>query len=253
MIIDADCHISPGLEGGNSITVEELLRRMDKAGVDKAVTWLQPPYVREVGPSNRYVYEATRKHPDRILGFGWADPNLGLNKARDAVRQCLEEFGFHGVKLNGAQNEYYVDDPEIAMPVAEEIARSGKAIAFHVGADAYERTHPFRVAKIARRFPETPVLMVHMGGASFHDLSNAVIETAEECPNMTLVGSAVRAIPILKAVKTLGAARVCFGSDTPFELMHVEMAKYKALLEGEATEEERRLIMGGNIARVFKL
>jgi predicted TIM-barrel fold metal-dependent hydrolase len=253
MIIDADCHVSPGREGGNSITVEELLRRMDASGVDKAVTWLQPPYGREVDPSNRYVYEATCSHPGRILGFGWADPNLGLQKAKDTVRQCVEEFGFFGIKLNGAQNEYYVDDPEIALPVAEEIANAGKVIAFHVGADAYERTHPFRVAKIARRFPQTPVLMVHMGGASFHDLSNAVIEIAQDCPNMILVGSAVRAIPILKAIKTLGAARVCFGSDTPFELMHVEMAKYGALLEGEVTEAERALIMGGNIARIFNL
>ena len=31
MIIDADCHISPILEGGNSIKIDELLRRMDKA------------------------------------------------------------------------------------------------------------------------------------------------------------------------------------------------------------------------------
>ena len=35
MIIDADCHISPTIEGGNSIKIGELLRRMDKAGVSK--------------------------------------------------------------------------------------------------------------------------------------------------------------------------------------------------------------------------
>jgi len=253
MIIDADCHISPTVEGGNSITIDELLRRMDKAGVDKALTWLQPPYVREVNPSNRYVYEAARKYPDRILGFGWADPNLGVEKAKAAARQCIEEYGFYGVKLNGAQNEYYIDDPQTALPVVEEIAKSGKALAFHIGADAYERTHPFRAAKIARMFPQTPILMVHMGGASFHDLSNAAIEIARDCPNMLLIGSAVRAIPILKAVKTLGASRVCFGSDTPFELMHVEVAKYNALLNGEVTAAEKQLIMAGNIARVLNL
>jgi hypothetical protein len=57
MIIDADCHISPILEGGNSIKIDELLRRMDKASVDKALTWLQPPYLREIDESNRYIYE----------------------------------------------------------------------------------------------------------------------------------------------------------------------------------------------------
>ncbi|MGI8643128.1 MAG: amidohydrolase family protein, partial [Thermomicrobiales bacterium] len=70
---------------------------------------------------------------------------------------------------------------------------------------------------------------------------------------ITLIGSTVKARPILTAIKTLGADRVCFGSDTPFELMHVELAKYRALLEGEVTEEEQGGVLGGNIARLLAL
>ena len=253
MIIDADVHISPTFESGNSITIEELLERMDKAGVDKALTWLQPPYLRHIDASNEYVYRATKDHPDRILGFGWADPNLGVDSAKNMVKKCIYEYGFHGVKLNGAQNSFYIDDLKLSIPVIEEIAKTGKVLAFHVGGDAYEHTHPFRVGKVAKLFPELKILMVHMGGAAFADLSNAAIEIAGQHLNITLIGSAVRAIPILKAVKTLGADRVCFGSDTPFELMHVEVAKYNALLDGEVTPEEKELIMGGNIARILGL
>jgi predicted TIM-barrel fold metal-dependent hydrolase len=253
MIIDADTHISPTGEDAMAITYDELLRRMDRAGVDKALTWLRPPYMREIAESNAYVYEATQQHPDRILGFGWADPRLGLDKAKEAVKRCIYDYGFYGVKLNGAQNSFYIDHPDISLPVVEEIARTGKLLAFHVGTDAYETTHPFRVAKIARRFLEVQMLMVHMGGVAHHDLSNAAIEMAQECPNLTLIGSAVRTQAILKAVKTLGASRVCFGSDTPFELMHVEVAKYHALLDGEVAPEEKRMIMAGNIARLMGL
>lgn len=253
MLIDADCHVSPTFEGGNSITINELLRRMDKAGVAKALTWLQPPYRREVAEANAYIYQATRDFPDRILGFGWADPNLGVEAAKDMARKCLEEYGFYGVKLNGAQNEYYIDHPQKSLPVIEEIAKHGKVLAFHVGADSYRHTHPFRVAKIARMFPELTIFCVHMGGASFHDLSNAMIEFAQEHKNLVLIGSAVRSIPILNAIKTLGPERVCFGSDTPFELMHVEVAKYNALLDGEVGKSEKTLIMGGNLQRIFAL
>lgn len=253
MIIDADVHISPAFEGGNSITIDELLRRMERAGVDKALTWLQPPYSREVDESNRYVYEAAKKFPDKILGFGWIDPNLGVEKAKDLVKKCIYDYGFFGVKLNGAQNDFYIDDPKLSIPVIEEIVKTGKLLAFHVGADAYEHTHPFRVGKIAKQFPQQQILMVHMGGASFADLSHAAIEIAQENPNLTLIGSAIRSIPILKAIKTLGASRVCFGSDTPFELMHVEVAKYHALLDGEVSEEEKQQIMAGNIIRLFGL
>jgi predicted TIM-barrel fold metal-dependent hydrolase len=253
VIIDADTHVSPTGEDTMAITYNELLRRMDRAGVAKALTWLRPPYMREIAESNAYVYEAAQKHPDRILGFGWADPRLGLDKAKEAVRRCIYDYGFYGVKLNGAQNSFYIDHPDISLPVVEEIARTGKLLAFHVGTDAYETTHPFRVAKVARIFPEVQILMVHMGGVAHHDLSNAAIEIAQECPNLTLIGSAVRARAILKAVKTLGASRVCFGSDTPFELMHVEVAKYHALLDGEVTPEEKQRIMAGNIARLMGL
>lgn len=236
-----------------AITCGELVRRMDRAGVDRALTWLRPPYMREIAESNAYVYEATQQHPDRILGFGWADPHLGVERAKDDVKRCIYDYGFYGVKLNGAQNSYYIDDPVLSLPLVKEIARTGKLLAFHVGTDAYETTHPFRVAKVARMFPELQILMAHMGGVAHHDLSSAAIEMAQECPNLTLIGSAVRARAILKAIQTLGAGRVCFGSDTPFELMHVEVAKYHALLEGEVTPEAKQQVMGGNIARLFGL
>ena len=253
MIIDADVHISPRLEGGNSIGFGELLSRMDRAGVDKALTWLQPPYVREVDESNEYVYQAMKQHPDRILGFGWADPNLGVEKAKDTVKRCIYDYGFYGVKLNGAQNSFYVDDPVLSIPVIEEITKTGKLLAFHVGADAYEQTHPFRVGKIARQFPELQILVVHMGGVAYADLSNAAIEIAQEYPTLTLIGSAVRSIPILKAIKTLGSSRVCFGSDTPFEFMRVAVAKYNALLDGEVSDEDKYNVMAGNVIRLLNL
>jgi hypothetical protein len=236
-----------------AITIEDLIQRLNRAGVDKALTWLRPPYIPHIEASNAYVYQATRQYPDRVLGFGWADPNLGQESARDTIRRCFEDYGFYGVKLNGAQNRFYIDDPEKSLPLIEEIARAGKLLAFHVGADAFEHTHPFRVAKVARLFPELYILMVHMGGVGHRDLTDAAIEVAQECPNLTLVGSGVRTQPILKAIRTLGARRLCFGSDTPFEVTHVEVARYNALLDGEVTPEEKGLIMAGNMARLLGL
>ena len=253
MIIDADCHISPTPEGGNSIGCDELLRRMDRSGVAMAVTWLQPPYLRDVRPGNAYVHEAMRAHPDRILGFGWADPNLGVEAAKDEARRCIEEYGFYGVKLNGAQNSFTIDSAELALPVIETIAGLGRPLAFHVGADAFDQTHPFRVGKIARRFPDLPILAVHMGGVGHADVTNAMIEVAADCPNITLVGSTVRTVAVWKAIQTLGASRVCFGSDTPFAFLRVEKARFDALLDGEVSDEDKRQVMGGNVARLFGL
>lgn len=254
MLIDADVHISPTPQGGNSISVDELLRRMDRSGVDKAVTWLQPPYQRgEIDQGNAYVYEATQQHPDRIIGFGWADPNLGVTRAKEDVARCVDDYGLYGVKLNGAQNDFVIDDASLSMPVVEEIAKHGVVLGMHIGADAFDKTHPSRAGRIAAAFPELRILMIHMGGVGHSDLTRAAIEVGQEHPNITMIGSAVKSVPVLKAIKTLGAERVCFGSDTPFELMHVELAKYRALLDGEVTEQERDDILGNNIARLLRL
>lgn len=252
MIIDADVHISP-FNDEWAIQTDELIRRMEYSGVDKALTWLQPPYFREIDPGNKMVYDATQTYPDRILGFGWVDPHHGFEKGKETIKRCIEEYGFYGIKFNGAQNNFYIDSEDLAMPLIEEAAKTGKILAFHVGVDAFEATHPFRLAKIAKRFPENQILLVHIGGVAFHDLSNAAIEVTLECPNVTVIGTAVRAVNILKAIKALGPERVCFGSDTPFAMMHVERAMYEALLRDQVNEEEKALIMGGNIARILDI
>ena len=125
MIIDADVHFSP-LAGDNRIGVDEALRRMDHAGVDKALCWLQPSYIRKVYEQTAYIHRAMVQHPDRILGFGWANPHLGLDKA-----------------------------------------------------------------KVTRVFLELQILVVHMGGAGVPDMSEAVIEFAQGCPNVHLIGSCI--------------------------------------------------------------
>jgi uncharacterized protein len=250
MVIDADTHIAPT---GGDFALEAHMERVERAGVDKTLTWLKPDYEGEgIEGHNRYVYDAMRRYPDTILGFGWADPTVSVEHAKKMVKVCTEEYGFYGVKLNGAQNSYYIDNEKLALPVIEEIAKSGKLLAFHIGPDAYERTHPLRARKIAMRYPELKILMVHMGMTDWV-MNQAVVEVAQECANMYLIGSGTDARAIMHALQVLGAERVCFGSDAPFQRPHVVKAMYDALLKYEATEEERAQIMGGNIARLFSL
>jgi len=251
VIIDADCHISSRKFDGLAITADDLIERMDRAGVDKALVWLKPPYDKNIEPENRAVYEATKKYPDRLIGIGWANPHLGKEATLATIKRCFEEYGFYGVKFNGAQDGYVIDS-DFAMPYIEEAARYGKAIAFHIGADFYENTHPYRLGRIAAKFPEIQFLMVHMGGVSFPTLSRSAIEVAQQHPNITLIGSAVPETDVLRAIQTLGPDRVCFGSDTPFRLMHVQLAMYRALLE-DFDEETQAKVLGGNLARTLGL
>lgn len=165
--------------------------------------------------SNRYVYEQSRLYP-RFVPFGWANVMEGEEKAIADAKKCLEEFGFVGVKFNGAQNGYPIDSLS-ALRVCEQIAKRNGIIAFHIGFDEPNLTSPFRAAVVAREFPETPIVMVHMGGASKtrENASRAVIDVAKLCPNMMLVGSAIEAECVKTAIDELGPERVMFGNDAP--------------------------------------
>lgn len=249
MIVDADCHISSHKFDETAITADELIEMMDRANVDKALVWLKPPYNKDIGPENRAVYEATKQYPDRLIGFGWANPRLGKETTLATIKQCYEEYGFYGLKFNGAQDDYVIDAPDI-LPFIEKSAEYGQPVAFHIGADFYENTHPYRLGHLAATFPETQFIMIHMGGAAMPPLSRSAIETAARHPNITLIGSAIPETHILQAINTLGADRVCFGSDTPFFLMHVRLAMYRALMR-DLSEGDQARILGTNLLRLL--
>jgi predicted TIM-barrel fold metal-dependent hydrolase len=250
LVIDADSHIAPT---GGEFTLEKHLQRMERAGIDKALTWLKPDYTgTEIEGHLRYVYDAMQQHPGKILGFGWADPTVSVEHAVKMVHLCTEAYGFYGVKLNGAQNNYRIDDCELVLPVVDVIAKSGKVLAFHIGPDAYENTHPLRAEKIARLYPDLPILMVHMGMTDY-DMSATCVEVAKNCPNMFLVGSATNDKFVLRAVHALGADRVCFGSDAPFRNPFVIKAMYTAFMKDQLSPQEQAMVMGGNIVRIFGL
>ena len=78
MIIDMHAHVAPKQKDyraaviadayplGNN--VENYLRAMDKAGVDKAVTF------GILDLDNEYQAKIQKKYPDRIISFAWINP-----------------------------------------------------------------------------------------------------------------------------------------------------------------------------------
>lgn len=241
MIIDADCHISSQKFDGIAMLAGELIEQMDRAGVDRALTWLKPPYDKNIEPENQAVYAASRAYPRRFIPFGWTNPRLGRERASRILKQCYEEYGFYGIKFNGAQDNYVIDDEQTALPLIEQACAYGKPVAFHIGSDFYENTHPYRLRRIAQLFPENRFIMIHMGGAGLPALDRAAIEVLNTCPNVIAIGSGINEPPILRALQQAGPTRVCFGSDTPFGMMHVRLAMVKALMRDFSPEDHQRV------------
>lgn len=251
MFIDCDCHLSSRMQGPG-IGADELLRQLDAVDVDRAVCWPMVSYTREIASDNRAIYEAAKAHPERIIPFCGVNPMLGLEAAKEELTRCIETYGVRGVKLNGARDGYYIDDPCLSLPLIDRIATAKLVLAFHCGANDYERTHPFRIAKISDMYPDLPILVVHMGGSGQPTLHDAVIEFAAQYPNWYLVDSEADYRKIHRALEVLGPERLCYGSDTPFCPMRFEWGM-RQVVYSELPEEARRRVFGGNAAALFGL
>ena len=251
MIIDTDTHITDR-SGGVNMSIEKLIGLLDKLGVDKAVCWPMVSYYNEVAEDNATIAKGMKKYPDRIIGFSGLNPLRGKDETKAELKRCAEEYGVCGVKFNGARDGYFIDDEKLALPFVEEVAKRGLIIAFHCGANDSARTHPWQVGQIAKRFPETTMLMVHMGGAGFGPaLYDAGLRAAKECPNIYMVASECAGEAIENAIRTLGANRVMYASDAPFVAMKYGWVQIQAVLE-DFSEEEKKLVMGETAAEIFK-
>lgn len=251
MYIDADCHVSAEPQG-IAVNAETVIRRMDTVGVDRAICWPMLTYTRQINADNAAIANAARRHPDRIIPFGGINPRLGTLESHDELTRCIEEYDMRGVKLNGARDEYYIDDPELSLPFVQRIAEAGLVLALHCGANDFERTHPFRIAAISDAFPELRILIVHMGGAGMPHLHDAVISYAKRYPTWYLVDSEADYRKVLTALEVLGPERICYGSDTPFCPMRYEWG-FRQVLYQDLDAAARAQVLGGNVARLLGL
>ncbi|NOZ59687.1 MAG: amidohydrolase family protein [Euryarchaeota archaeon] len=243
MIIDSHVHLGgPDRGDGSRQDVGELLERMDRAGVEKAVVF--PFNEAEPGISfasaNNFIAKAQRENRERIIGFARLDPHYREAAILEAKR-ALRELGLRGIKLHPAAQKFYPDHPFVVR-ILQTAARFSAPVVFDNGKPESRNSE---LAKLADQVPEATIILAHMRGEGF-------IEACEGRPNVYL--GTVKAKPehVLQAVDALGAERIIAGSDAPYASMRYEMVEKFEALES-LSEEERALIRGGNIARLLKL
>lgn len=256
MIIDAHTHVGPDLEHGvkaasyPSARPPDLIAAMDANGIERAIVFgthwqtrgrhVDPNY--EQG--NRYVRDAVRKYPDRLIGFARANPNFG-RQAVDELDRALREDGMRGIKLHPDLESFYMASDHLVDPIFALAAERRVPLLIYSGYPL--RAQPLRFLRYAERFPAVPIILAHMG---FRMVADA-ITVAERAPNIYLETSCQSSVGILRAVQRLGPRRVLFGSDFPYEVPRVELARIGEYPGFDAGARER--IFGGNAAELLGL
>lgn len=211
-----DCHGHLGTFANQHIPFagrpEPTVAMMDELGMRTACV----SHCLGIGPDfrlgNRRACEAAAAHPGRLAVYLAYNPNY----AREAGLACLEEHadrpGVVGIKFHTTQHQAVASDERYAP--AWEFARGrGMVILSHTWGVA----DIVGIEKMARRFPEVPVIMGHSGGYEFAAIVEAM-RVARECANawLDLTLSGMFEGLVESFVRDVGARKVLFGSDIPF-------------------------------------
>lgn len=204
-------------------SVDDLLREMDRAGVERAVLlgwyWERPE---TCAWQNRFHGECVQKHPDRLLAYATLHPRAGHWPTLAEIHRARDE-GLVGIgELSPHSQGYSIDDPVLAEIFT--LAGDWKMpVNLHV-TDPQGKNYPGRVetpladfVRLAKAFPKTKFTLAHWGGLlplrdpEARDLDNLYYDTSASplLYERDIWGRFAAALP---------PGHVLFGSDYPLNV-----------------------------------
>ena len=240
-IFDTHTHIGMARHSGRSVTADDLLRSMDRFGVDRSVV-IPFPVVDDYRVEHDLIGRAVRQHPDRLTGAACIYPYIPLADFREEVRRCRQEYGFRALKL---QPQYHGLNPFAASSdfFFEASLENRMAVICHTGAGI-----PFSLPSLcmmpARKFPDLTIVIAHCGGGIF---VHEAIVAAVFCPNIVLEVSSLMPHHVSEILAHVRPDRVMLGSDLP-ESVETEISK---VLSSDISEDAKRSILYDTACRVF--
>lgn len=221
-----------------SYTPQDMLRRMDEAGVDKAVGCSLGQMI-----DNDFIAETSRQTKGRIIGFGQVNPRQ--ENAVETVEYCAAELALKGLKLHPTMHGYHFADHGLLDPIFAMADRHGLVVLVNALDDPF--CAPLSIEEIAKQFPETPVLIAHMG--TVWNLNEAIL-VASRNENIYLETSGAQLLDVKLAYREVGADRIVMGTDWPGNDFDLERAKIARAVSDPA---DRAKIEGGNLANLLGL
>ena len=194
----------------------------------------------QVETINDFIAEQCRAH-DNFIGF--ATMHQDYEDMEGEIDRAIE-LGLRGVKIHPDTQKVNMDDPRLMC--LYEIIEGRLPIVIHTGDYRYDYSHPAKLKKILRTFPNLVVDAAHFGGWSIFDYALEYLED-ERCYVDT--SSALEFLGprrTVELVRAYGVERVMFGSDFP---MWNPVNEYNMLAAMPFTEEEFALLTWKNAMR----
>lgn len=260
LVIDAHCHIYPekialkavngtdnfyGEHSVGSGTVDDLINREQKAGVDKFVVQSVATTPHQVSRINHFIAEEVSKKPKILTGLGTLHPDSPDIKGD--IDELLS-LGLKGVKLHPDIQAFKLDDYR-CLKIYEICEEKGLPLLIHTGDYRYDFSNPNRMLPILDIYTNLIIVGAHLGGWSIYD---EAAEKYKKYKNFYVdCSSSFHYLKPEKAkeiIRTYGAERVLFGTDYPMWEAKDELEYFFSLgLE----EWEIRCILNMNAKKIF--
>lgn len=249
-------------------TLEAMLERMNRFGVDKAVVAnINGIFYKDTHPSNKELDTAIRSNKafqDRFIPFATLNPILPWWKYSLEVAQ--EEFGMQGIRLYPVYHEYEITDNRCielvkaardrGMPISIPLRMIDVRQRSWLDVDSeLDLNH---IASLVREVPDAQYIVLDTRNIQGRPTTEESVEILKNADILfdTVRGSGVpvkgySGISLNDLLKTYGPEKIAFGTETPFIDYCTPFIRI-AVFE-EADEKTKELIWSGNARRMLKI
>lgn len=223
--------------------VKSLLDSMDRAGIERSVTFNQPI---PAGKHAEWNYELAREIKQygkgRLIHFAFMNP--WEKNAPDLLEDLVQYHGVKGVKMHPLFDKFPDDYNRIVAPETMSMYEVANDLGLPVAVHSGWKVKVGSILELAKAFPQMQVGVLHMMAdedyfqCSGHD--NIFVETSY----------ATHPRRIRQIVEKLGSERVVFGSDYAWSDQLVEKMK---VLRLPLPDKDIENILYKNAERILKL
>jgi predicted TIM-barrel fold metal-dependent hydrolase len=252
----AQVRMDPAIRGG--VTIEDYLRRMDRAGIERSLLIAVRAGDLRIRGSFEVPYAAIaaicRAHPDRFSGLAGIDPTRGMQGLRD-LQSAVQDFGFVGAHWyphwfamppDAAQiYPYYAKCCELDVPIMMQV---GHNLIYSRDRRLPSVGRPILLDRVAIDFPDLILIGIHIGVP----WTDEMISMCWKHDNVYTAGDAYAPkhwpAQYTRYANTYGSHKVLFGTDWP--VIDPERAVAEVAALGLRPDSHARL-MRENALRIF--
>jgi predicted TIM-barrel fold metal-dependent hydrolase len=237
----------------------ELLRKMDREGVERAVlvNYPSPEVFGFTHRVNDYVAEYCAAAPDRLVAMGGVHPGHVPDAAaevRRAAEKGVRALKVHPPHMGFAANEY-LRGLEGLRALYEEAQRLRLPVMIHTGTSVFPGARsrlgePMAVDDVAVDFPDLRIILAHGGRPLWMEQAFFLVR---RFPNVFMDVSGIPPKSVLRYFPRLPeiADKVLYGSDWPSPGVKTLQASREAFTECGLSGETLAKVMETNARRLL--